>query len=448
MIKSKRPIYAIIFLISGFLLVLPFAGFVVLDANAENLKPAPNYSAVTLEGESISLSDLSGKVVLINVWATWCEPCREEMPELQKLQNKFSNTEFVIVGVSIDEKGYTQMIRNFLQSQNISYTAWHDPDNRFQYAFRTIGVPESVLISKDGVILHQWKGVFDPMSENTISRVETALQEIEFVDDGTISTLGSNIGVRYAIAFSAGLLSFLSPCILPLIPAYTSFITGMSLKELSSKNIQTTNSGKTQSKLRIKTTVLSRGSMFVLGFSIVFITLGITVSYASSFFVDAATWIERIGGIIIIAFGLHLLGILNIKKLNQQKSFDFSKRSTKNVGSILVGMAFGAGWTPCIGPILAGILTIAATSSTVNEGALLLGVYSIGLAIPFILSALAIDQFLVFFQKIKRWIGWIERISGIMLIGIGVLLLTGSLTVINSMFSDSIVPDLQNDEFI
>ena len=188
--------------------------------------------------------------------------------------------------------------------------------------------------------------------------------------------------------------------------------------------------------------------MFVLGFTIVFVTLGVTVSYASSFFVDATTWIERIGGIIIIAFGLHLLGILNIKKLNQQKKFDFSNRLTKNVGSILVGMAFGAGWTPCIGPILAGILTIAATSSTISDGALLLGAYSTGLAIPFILSALAIDQFLIFFKKIKKWIGWIERVSGIMLIGIGVLLLTGSLTVINSMFGDSIVPDLQNDEFI
>ena len=186
--------------------------------------------------------------------------------------------------------------------------------------------------------------------------------------------------------------------------------------------------------------------MFVLGFTIVFVTLGVTVSYASSFFVDATTWIERIGGIIIIAFGLHLLGILNIKRLNQQKSFDFSKRSTKNVGSILVGMAFGAGWTPCIGPILAGILTIAATSSTISDGALLLGAYSTGLAIPFILSALAIDQFLIFFKKIKKWIGWIERVSGIMLIGIGVLLLTGSLTMINSMFTDSVISDLQTDE--
>ena len=180
--------------------------------------------------------------------------------------------------------------------------------------------------------------------------------------------------------------------------------------------------------------LFSKGLLFVLGFSIIFVILGSAVSYAGTMFDEATLWIERIGGIVLIAFGLHLIGIL---KLNMQKSMNFQNRSTKNIGSLFVGMAFGAGWTPCIGPILAGILTMAATSSSWGAGTSLLIAYSAGLAIPFIISALAIDRFMTFFNKIKRWIGWIERGSGILLIGIGGLLLTGSLSVLASYFPNT-----------
>lgn len=430
-----------LFLFSFLVLIIGQSTFEYVFAQETRI---PKYEVFDLEGNPVSLKDLEGNPVLINVWATWCEPCRRELPYLQSLHEKYSENGLIIVGTSIDTAGKDEQVKSFSETMGMTYTVWRDSSDKATFAFRMMGVPETVLLASDGSILHQWKGPIEP-GMDVEPRIENALG---ITSDLELESLASIQNVGLAIAFSAGLLSFLSPCILPLIPAYTSFITGMSLKELSSKSSTVTNSGNTQSKFKIKTTVLGRGSMFVLGFTIVFVTLGVTVSYASSFFVDATTWIERIGGIIIIAFGLHLLGILNIKRLNQQKSFDFSKRSTKNVGSILVGMAFGAGWTPCIGPILAGILTIAATSSTISEGALLLGAYSTGLAIPFILSALAIDQFLIFFQKIKKWIGWIERISGIMLIGIGILLLTGSLTVINSIFSDSLISDLQDDEFV
>ncbi len=261
--------------------------------------------------------------------------------------------------------------------------------------------------------------------------------------------------INIGIAFAAGLLSFLSPCVLPLIPAYATFITGMSLKDLS--NIQNSGNsitpsnekitesadgheelvGSTGSKLKIQTMVLTKGLLFVLGFSIIFVILGSAVSYAGTMFDEATLWIERIGGIVLIAFGLHLIGILKLNKLNMQKSINFQNRSTKNIGSLFVGMAFGAGWTPCIGPILAAILTMAATSSSWGAGTSLLIAYSAGLAIPFIISALAIDRFISFFNKIKRWIGWIERASGILLIGIGGLLLTGSLAVLASYFPNS-----------
>ena len=421
MIKSKRTIYAIIFLFSGVMLI--YSSFTVSNVNAEIPKHAPDYSAVTLEGKPVSLSDLNGKVVLINVWATWCEPCREEMPDLQRLQNEFVDDEFVVVGVSIDEKGSLENMKKFLQSQNIVYTVWHDPDNKFQYAFRTIGVPESTLISKDGLILHQWKGAFEPMSKDTMSRVDSALNNIEFESDGSENVLDTDLGVSLVVAFGAGLLSFLSPCVLPLIPVYASFLTGLSVKDLSQKH----NTALQKHRL----TTMKRGLMFVLGFSVVFIVLGSTVGYAGSIFLDASIWIERIGGVVLIALGLHLIGLFKIPWLERQLKFDLSKRTSGKAGTFFVGMAFGAGWTPCIGPILAGILTIAASSSSISTGALLLSVYSAGLAIPFLLSAFALDRFLIFFDRIKSKMIWIERISGLLLIGVGILLLTGSMTLLS-----------------
>ncbi len=421
MIKSKRTIYAIIFLFSGVMLI--YSSFTVSNVNAEIPKHAPDYSAVTLEGKPVSLSDLNGKVVLINVWATWCEPCREEMPDLQRLQNEFIDDEFVVVGVSIDEKGSLENMKKFLQSQNIMYTVWHDPDDKFQYAFRTIGVPESTLISKEGLILHQWKGAFEPMSEDTISRVDSALNNIKFESDGSENILDADLGVTLVVAFGAGLLSFLSPCVLPLIPVYASFLTGLSVKDLSQKH----NTALQKHRL----TTMKRGLMFVLGFSVVFIVLGSTVGYAGSIFLDASIWIERIGGVVLIALGLHLIGLFKIPWLERQLKFDLSKRTSGKAGTFFVGMAFGAGWTPCIGPILAGILTIAASSSSISTGALLLSVYSAGLAIPFLLSAFALDRFLIFFDRIKSKMVWIERISGLLLIGVGILLLTGSMTLLS-----------------
>ncbi len=399
-----------------------------------------DYFAYDENGNIVNLTNYEESILFVNVWATWCVECREEMPYINELYQEYSQQGVRFINISIDENPNDAI--KMAQRLDMQTELWFDPDNNATREFKMFGPPVSLLIGKDGNLIHEWKGAIIEGTD-VEKRIDIALGITSDSETNSQNTL-KNMGL--AIAFSAGLLSFLSPCILPLIPAYVSFITGMSLKELSAKNNYNENgSDKTQSKFKVKTTVLSRGSMFVLGFSIIFVTLGIAVSYASSFFVDATTWIERIGGIIIIVFGLHLLGILNIKKLNKQKSFDFSKRSTKNIGSILVGMAFGAGWTPCIGPILAGILTIAATSSTIIDGALLLGVYSTGLAIPFVLSAIAIDQFLIFFQKIKKWIGWIERTSGIMLIGIGVLLLTGSLTVINTLFDGSIFSDLENN---
>ena len=349
------------------------------------------------------------------------------MPLLEDLSQTFSHTDFEVIGVSIDETGFEKKIQQILDSGEISYEIWLDPSNKFQFKFRTIGVPESFLIDREGMIVHQWKGEFDPMSEETINIVESTIEGKEF-ELSSPSILNDGIIAGAAIAFSAGVLSFLSPCVLPLIPVYTSLITGLGIKELSKNS-------SLKSNQRLKFAATGKGVLFVIGFSIIFILLGTTVSFIGTLFLDAMQWIERIGGVILIVLGLHMAGIIHIKRLERQMSFDIAKRNSGKFGPLMVGMAFGAGWTPCIGPILAGILTIAATSSSVITGAGLLGIYSAGLAIPFLISAVAIDRFLIFFSKIKTKLLLIERISGFLFIGFGIVLLTGTMTLLNNFFN-------------
>ena len=419
---------SLIFIFSGFFLIaISFYDTQLIPVNADEFYPAPEYQAITLNNEAVSLTDYRGKVILVNLWATWCEPCRDEMPLLEDLSQTFSHTDFEVIGVSIDETGFEKKIQQILDSGEISYEIWLDPSNKFQFKFRTIGVPESFLIDREGMVVHQWKGEFDPMSEETINIVESTIEGKEF-ELSSPSILNDGIIAGAAIAFSAGVLSFLSPCVLPLIPVYTSLITGLGVKELSQNSFSKSNQ-------RLKFAATGKGVLFVIGFSIIFILLGTTVSFIGTLFMDTMQWIERIGGVILIVLGLHMAGIIHIKKLERQMSFDIAKRNSGKFGPLVVGMAFGAGWTPCIGPILAGILTIAATSSSVITGATLLGIYSAGLAIPFLISAIAIDRFLIFFSKIKTKLLLIEKISGFLFIGFGIVLLTGTMTLLNNIFN-------------
>ena len=415
----------------------------------ESPKTYPNFYAFDFNGDVKRISDLEGQVVLLNVWATWCMECLEEMPYLNTLNKEYSPLGLKTISLSIDTLS-PDIVKGFADDMDMTTDVWYDPQNNASREFRMMGPPITLLLNENGELIHEWKG---PIFEGTDVelRIEGALGIVaeessqQQIEEFELSQMDQ---ISIGVAFVAGILSFLSPCVLPLIPAYASFITGMSLKELSTAQ-SSDNTGKfnkdeiaesaggreevigqSTSKFKIQTMVLSKGLLFVLGFSIIFVILGSAVSYAGTMFDEATLWIERIGGIVLIAFGLHLIGILKLSKLNMQKSMNFQNRSTKNIGSLFVGMAFGAGWTPCIGPILAAILTMAATSSSWIAGTSLLVAYSAGLAIPFIISALAIDRFMSFFSRIKRWIGWIERGSGILLIGIGGLLLTGSLSVL------------------
>lgn len=218
------------------------------------------------------------------------------------------------------------------------------------------------------------------------------------------------------VAFSAGLLSFLSPCVLPLVPSYVTFITGLSLEEVRTS----------------RRTALIHALLFVLGFSLIFITLGATASVLGRVLFVARVWIARLGGALIIVFGLYLLGVFNFRLLGQDKRVYLADKPLGYLGTVFVGIAFGAGWTPCIGPILGSILIYTSSTADLHRGLLLLTAYSAGLAIPFIVAALAIDRFLAVFARYRGAMKWVNRVGGVLLIIVGLLLITNYFTVLAS----------------
>jgi cytochrome c-type biogenesis protein len=221
-------------------------------------------------------------------------------------------------------------------------------------------------------------------------------------------------------AFFAGLVSFLSPCILPLIPAYLSFVSGVSLDEMREKEGP---SGVTRG-------VLLNALLFVTGFSFVFVSLGATATFLGQFFIGKIGFLKIAGGVLVILFGLHTLHIFRIGFLDQEKRVHHRTKPLGLLGSFLVGVAFALGWTPCIGPILAGVLMVAGTKDTMAHGIFLLAVYSAGLGIPFLLAAVGMERFLSVSTVLKKKFRAVEITSGLLLIGVGLLILTDEMTLI------------------
>tara|TARA_B110000263_G_C15285146_1_gene500374 strand:+ start:211 stop:921 length:711 start_codon:yes stop_codon:yes gene_type:complete len=231
-----------------------------------------------------------------------------------------------------------------------------------------------------------------------------------------------------SIAFIAGLISFLSPCVMPLIPGYISYISGTSLEELAKKK---------------RSLVFLKTIFFTLGFSFVFIVLGSTASYLGKLFLINSNTFRILAGIIIIIFSLLLLKVIDLKFLNKDLRIFTDKYSNNLYFPFLVGAAFGFGWTPCIGPILGSILTLAALEQNINKSILLLSSYSFGLAIPFIISGVLIDKFLTFSKSIKKYITLITKLGGIILLLTGFAILTGQLQVLGFFILENI-PYLSN----
>jgi cytochrome c-type biogenesis protein len=239
--------------------------------------------------------------------------------------------------------------------------------------------------------------------------------------------------VSLLAAFGAGLLSFISPCVLPLVPGYLSYISGLSLDEMRGTG---TVAGGAGVGVAVAVSPVARRQVvvsslaFILGFSIVFVALGAAASAVGQFLASQQAIFNRIAGAIIIVFGLHTMGVLRIEWLYQEKRVHTSRKPAGIIGAGLIGVAFAFGWTPCIGPILAGILALAGTQETVGQGVRLLSVYSLGLGVPFLATALMINRFFVAMGRIRRHYHKIELVSGALLVAIGLLIFTSKFTII------------------
>ena len=218
-----------------------------------------------------------------------------------------------------------------------------------------------------------------------------------------------------SVAFLAGLISFLSPCVLPLIPGYISYISGTSLEELVEKK---------------NSSVVVKTIFFTLGFSLVFISLGSAASFLGKFFLNNSNTLRIVAGVIIIFFSMQIIGIINFKFMNKDIRIFTNQYENNLFFPLLVGAAFGFGWTPCIGPILGSILALAAIEGSFSKSILLLSFYSLGLAIPFIISGFLIEKFLLFSKSFRKYISVVKKIGGIVLLFTGIAILTGKLQVL------------------
>lgn len=223
-----------------------------------------------------------------------------------------------------------------------------------------------------------------------------------------------DIQISLPLAFLAGFVSFLSPCILPVVPSYLAFVTGLTLGELSEH---------TTSAVRKRAVLHS--SFFVLGFSLVFMTMGLVATSLGTAIAQALPWVNRIGGVVMILFGLFAVGLLRLPALYKEVRVHVQSQPVSAAGSLMVGIAFGAGWTPCIGPILGSILLYASLETTMTEGTILLAAYALGLGIPFIVSSVVLNWFLAGSARARSWMLPLQRVAGTVLIVIGLLMVTG-----------------------
>lgn len=223
-------------------------------------------------------------------------------------------------------------------------------------------------------------------------------------------------------AFSAGLLSFVSPCVLPLVPSYISYITGLSVEQLTDAS----------ERVKFKKAIVLNSLIFIAGFSSVFIAFGASASLLGQVLITYQDHIRRFGGVLIVVFGLYLLGILNFNFLKMEHRFQFRSRPAGYLGSFLIGVAFAAGWTPCVGPVLGSILLYASTTDSLVSGVVLLTSYSLGLGLPLFLTALGVDRFLAYFKQARAYLWGVSTVSGVLLVVVGVMIYANSLTMVTS----------------
>ena len=318
------------------------------------------------------------------------------MPALERLWRAQKDAGFVMLAVTVDAN--PKLAAPFVERHGFTFTVGLDPKMELANTYGVRALPSSFVIDRDGRLAGVAVG--PRVWDNTAAH-----------------------------ALIAGLFSFLSPCVLPLFPSYVSFITGMSVSDLTADL-----SGAARRR------VMLHALAFVLGFSLVFVALGASFSAAGQFLLDYRNLIRQVGGALIVLFGLYIAGVFKLAAMGRTMQFQLREKPAGYLGSLLVGITFAIGWTPCVGPILGAILSLAGTSETVQRGIGLLIAYSAGLGVPFLVSAVALGAFLKFFKRYRPLIPVMERAAGVILVVVGVLVFTNYYVVLNS-WAISLTPE-------
>lgn len=391
----------------------------------------PELTLPDLDGKPVALNSFGGKTLLINFWATWCTPCLKEIPLFIQLRDKYHAKGFEIVGINIWDD--PEKARHFAEKKGMQYPILVGNDDTAEAFGGIQGLPATFLADAKGKIV----GKYFAVDEKNFSAMEKDIGDL--LDTGAVQSKTPSVtNISLLTAFLAGVLSFLSPCVLPLIPSYISFITGISHEEFLKPD-------RLSAQTRRRTLIHSL--LFVIGFSIIFILLGASATFVGGLFTAYRGILEKVVGAVIVVFGLHISGLINLKFLLMEKKFHLQSKPLGYLGTVLVGFSFGVGWTPCIGPILGSILGFAATIGNLGAGMLLLTFYSLGLGIPFLISAVAVQSFFDYFKKIRRYIPAITTASGVFLVLVGGLIFAGyfvKLAVLFQSWVNALFPWLGN----
>ncbi len=397
---------------------------------------APQFTLPDLKGNPTRLADFEGKLVLLNFWATWCPFCVEEMSSMERLHSEYKAQGLVLLAVDVQEK--PAAVAEFVKQMGLSFRVLLDEDGKVYKTYGGMWLPTTFLIGKDGKVIGQRIGGMNWASPQVLRLISLLLsgekrplqvppgteQPPVELDVRTLEAIPLFLG--FSIAFLLGIAYFISPCVLPLVPSYLSYITGMSFQELTSTEREARSS--------CRRLAIIHSLLFIVGFSIFFIALGASASFVGQFLIEHQKVVRIAGGILIIIFGLIIAGVFRIPFLMRDWRIQLKNRPTGFLGSFLVGLTFSAGWTACGAPLLGSMLALSSQAATVGRGVFLLSGFSLGLALPFFLSAIALTSFLALFAKFRRFIGLVEKICGGLLVLIGFLLLTNSFNLLVRYF--------------
>ncbi|HYF80991.1 MAG TPA: cytochrome c biogenesis protein CcdA [Symbiobacteriaceae bacterium] len=386
------------------------------SARAEVGQPAPDFTGTTLDRQQVRLSDYAGKPLVINFFASWCDPCKEEAPVVRAMQDQTAAQGYALLGVATQDDRAEAL--QFMAADGLTFPAILD-DGKVARAYGIVGPPTTFFIDADGIIRHLYMG---PLTRAIVA---------EGVDKATAGAdapagAGNSAVPGLALAVGLGLLSFLSPCVLPLLPAYMGYISGLSAEELAL--------GKDRRRIALR--VLA----FALGLILVFTALGASASLLGGQLTAYRAVLARVSGLLVLAFGLHMLGMLQIALL--QREFRPGLRQGRGqgtaggpLGALAMGAAFGLGWTPCVGPALGTILLLATQEETALQAVGLLLAYGLGMTIPFVVAGLAWHRVLGTVSHLRRHLGLIEQLGGAVLVLMGLLLVVDRLGIIANWFN-------------